>query len=364
MKQEQFFSGLKVVELAGVLAGPAVGMFFAELGAHVIKVENKQTGGDVTRSWKLPSENKDSATSSYYHSVNWRKQVVFADLTDRDDYREVMKLISEADVLLVNFKPGDEQKLGMIAENLRQIFPRLIIGRIFGFGPADARPAFDAVLQAESGFMSMNGEPGGPSLKMPVALIDVISAHQLKEAILVALLHRERTGEGCIADVSLYDAAVVSLMNQSSAWLNTGVVPDKQGSLHPTIAPYGETFICADSKEVLLAVGTDQQFKRLLSVIGREDLAYDSRFITNTNRIVNRSDLGDVLRVAFIKYSSGEWLKMLHQQKVPAAAVRTVDEVFSQEENRDKILQQVEPEGTISKRCKTIAFHIHGTDIT
>jgi len=364
MKQEQFFSGLKVVELAGVLAGPAVGMFFAELGAEVIKVENKQTGGDVTRSWKLHIENPESATSAYYHAVNWRKQVIFANLTDRDDYREVMKLISKADVLLVNFKPGDEQKLGLVSEDLHKLFPRLIIGRITGFGHDDTRPAFDAVLQAESGFMSMNGEPGGASLKMPVALIDVTSAHQLKEAVLLALLQRERTGAGCIADVSLYDAAVVSLMNQSSAWLNTGFVPGKQGSLHPTIAPYGETFICADSKEVLLAVGTDQHFARLLSVIGKEELEGDLRFSTNHHRVLNRAELGEILRLSFVKRSSGEWMKKLHHHKIPGAVVMTIDEVFGQSRNREKILQQTEQDGSISKRCKTIAFHIHGTDIT
>lgn len=363
MKQEQLFSGLKVVELAGVLAGPAVGMFFAELGADVIKVENKRTGGDVTRTWKLPVEDPGAPASSYYHSVNWGKQIVFADLSDRNDRSRVIEMISTADVLLVNFKPGDEQKLDMVSDDLLKMFPRLIIGRISGFGLDDPRPAFDAVLQAASGFMSLNGEPGGTSLKMPVALIDVISAHQLKEALLIALLHRERTGFGSLVDVSLYDAAIVSLMNQSSAWLNTGVVPQKQGSLHPNIAPYGETFECADGKEVLLAVGTDQQFEKLLLVINQPQLMGDVRFATNTNRLLNRNELIAILRAAFKTKSSEEWLHYLHEQKIPGAAVQTIDQVFATGKNRHLILDQVEQDGGVSKRCKTIAFKIHGTDI-
>lgn len=363
MNQEQIFSGLKVVELAGVLAGPAVGMFFAELGAAVVKIENKRTGGDVTRTWKLPVEAKEDPASAYYHSVNWNKEVLLADLTVPDHRNMVFDRISTADILLVNFKPGDEEKLGLVAGDLLLRFPRLIIGRITGFGVDDSRPAFDAVLQAETGFMSMNGVPGGPSLKMPVALIDVLAAHQLKEAVLLALLQRAQTGRGCIADVNLYQSAVVSLMNQSSAWLNAGVVAEKMGSLHPNIAPYGETFRCADGRELLLAVGTDQQFEKLLLVVGCEQLIGDVRFGSNTARLANREALADLLEARFSDRASPEWLERLGEQKIPAAPVNRIDEVFNMPENKALVLEQQEPDGRISRRCKTIAFTLHGTTV-
>ncbi|MFN8153499.1 MAG: CaiB/BaiF CoA-transferase family protein [Bacteroidia bacterium] len=356
MERNRIFDGLKVVELASVLAGPAVGLFFAELGADVVKIENKRTGGDVTRQWKLPYEDAQAPASSYYYSVNWNKRVVFADLLQPDDYRLVMDEIATADVLIMNFKEGDERKFGCDAEQLRKQFPSLIIGRITGFADNPARTAFDAVLQAESGLMSMNGEPGGPSLKMPVALIDVISAHQLKEAILIALWKREKTGEGSIAGVALYTAAVVSLMNQSSAFLNTGYVAGKQGSLHPNIAPYGETFLCADQRELLLAVGSDQQFRKLLKLTDSEALATDERFRDNSSRVKHRNELAQLLGAAFRSRPADEWLLMLHQAQVPAAAIRSIKEVFALPENQSLILEQKEPDHTTSRRCSTIAF--------
>lgn len=356
MNRSSICEGLKVVELASVLAGPAVGMFFAELGAQVIKVENSKTGGDITRQWKLPVERRSDDKSSYYHAVNWKKEVVFADLSRADDHRHIMELIASADVLITNFKEGDEEKFNLQAWKLREMFPALIIGRISGFGIDSPRIAFDAVLQAESGLMSMNGEVGGPSLKMPVALIDVIAAHQMKEALLLALWKRAETGAGAIADVSLMTAAVVSLMNQSSAFLNTGYVPGKQGSLHPNIAPYGETFQCGDRREILLAVGSDLQFQKLAGIVNRPELAVDPRFITNTNRVENRKLLGAILADALLVKAAHEWLEILHREQVPAAAICTIDEVFGKPENKQLILEQTEADGTISRRSSTLAF--------
>ena len=356
MNRLKIGEGLKVVELASVLAGPAVGMFFAELGAEVIKVENARTGGDVTRQWKLPVEQEGAPLSSYYHAVNWNKKIVQADLSNSADRAMILSLIADADILITNFKDGDEQKFDLEAEKLAEQFPSLIIGRITGFGTRSSRVAFDAVLQAESGLMSMNGLPGGPSLKMPVALIDVIAAHQLKEAILLALWKREKTGHGMIADVALMTAAVVSLMNQSAAYLNTGFVPGKQGSLHPSIAPYGETFICADGREILLAVGSDQQFKKLTALLKLHELENDLRFHSNAERVIHRAELAVLLDGEFKKKPADEWLLALHQYQIPAAPISTIDEVFSREENQSLILEQVEEDGTLSRRCSTIAF--------
>ncbi|MBA3706968.1 MAG: CoA transferase, partial [Bacteroidetes bacterium] len=170
-----FFKELKIIELANVLAGPAVGMFFSELGAEVIKIENKSTNGDVTRTWKLASENKDSTVSAYYASVNWNKKKLFIDLNKNEERQQVYGLIKNADIVISNFKPGDDVKLGMDYEKIKEINPSIVYAHLTGFGEADPRIAYDIVLQAETGFMYMNGISTEKPLKMPVALIDVLA---------------------------------------------------------------------------------------------------------------------------------------------------------------------------------------------
>jgi crotonobetainyl-CoA:carnitine CoA-transferase CaiB-like acyl-CoA transferase len=173
--------GLKVLELASVLAGPGVGQFFAELGAEVIKVENVRTGGDVTRSWKLASENEGEDRSAYFCSVNWGKKSLAIDLTSDYGKEVVKQLAVKADIIIASYKPGDAEKLGVAYSQLKKINPKLIYGQITGYGSDNPNVGYDAVIQAESGFMDMNGEVGGDPLKMPVALIDVLAGHQLKE---------------------------------------------------------------------------------------------------------------------------------------------------------------------------------------
>jgi len=188
-----FFKDLKVVELANVLAGPAVGTFFSELGAEVIKIENKLTNGDVTRSWKLPAENKNSLTSAYYASVNYNKQSIFVDLTNEEEKQKVYDLISNADIVISNYKPGDDVKLGMDYNSLKKINPTIILAHLSGFGEHVHRTAYDLILQAETGFMYMNGTHQSGPLKMPVALIDILAAHQMKEAVLMAIIKKIKT---------------------------------------------------------------------------------------------------------------------------------------------------------------------------
>ena len=225
---EPIFSQLKVLELASVLAGPSVGQFFAELGAEVIKVENVRTKGDVTRSWKTAGENTDDR-SAYFCSVNWGKKSIAIDLTHPEGRKIIHQLIPKIDVVIASFKPGDAVKLGVDHEVLAAINPQLIYGQITGYGSKNQRVGYDAVIQAEAGFMFMNGEPGRPSLKMPVALIDILAAHHLKEALLLSLLKRERTGRGGFVEVSLIQAAVSSLVNQATNWLVAGKMPGKLG---------------------------------------------------------------------------------------------------------------------------------------
>jgi crotonobetainyl-CoA:carnitine CoA-transferase CaiB-like acyl-CoA transferase len=269
---ETLFAGTRVLDLSTVLAGPSVATFFAELGATVMKVENPRTKGDVTRSWKLSSENAVSDISAYFASVNYRKSYVWIDFSANDSRPQLEELIRTSDIIITNFKEGDDRKFKLTSQDVHELQPKAIIASLKGFQSHPNRIAYDVVLQAECGFMFMNGtEQSGP-LKMPVALIDVIAAHQLKEGILCALLRRSETGKGSTVRVTLEEAALSALANQASNYLMAGHIAQAAGSLHPNIAPYGETFQCSDNKRLVLAVGSDAQFNRLCEVVGFDEL--------------------------------------------------------------------------------------------
>ncbi|MEL6614610.1 MAG: CoA transferase, partial [Bacteroidota bacterium] len=227
-------SGFRVIELAGVLAGPSAGQLFAELGADVIKVE--PPGGDVTRTWRLPSEASGETTDrndrpAYFSAANWGKRSVALDLGQPGGREALHLLVRGADVVLTAYRPGSAERLGADAATLRALSPRLVVAELTGYGPDNPRAGYDAVIQAESGFMHLNGptegaapEASGESgpTKMPVALMDLLAAHQIKEGVLAALLRRERTGEGATVQVSLTAAAAGALANQGTAWLQAG----------------------------------------------------------------------------------------------------------------------------------------------
>lgn len=350
-------ASLKVVELATVLAGPSVGMFFAELGAEVIKVEHPSLP-DVTRSWKLPSEDGKDPVSAYFSSVNYKKQYRALNLSDPIDLETLRELIREADILLMNFKKGDDVKFGLTTTEVHQLNPKCIIGRITGFGDESDRVAYDLILQAETGFMSMNGTAESGPVKMPVALIDVLAAHQLKEGLLVALLERERTQRGSTVSVSLYDAAVSSLVNQASNYLMEGHVPQRIGSLHPNIAPYGELFQTADNQLVTFAIGSDLHFRKLCSFLGKYDLPEDARFQTNADRVRNRTILSQLLQDGLQQHTAEALNKAMQQVHVPMGIIRSLDAVFA-----DPAAQTLVREETISgkptKRVTSVAFTIN-----
>ncbi len=362
MQEQELFADLKVVELAGVLAGPAVGMFFAELGADVLKVENPSNNGDITRSWRLETEN-ENAQSAYYSSVNYNKTIIWADLKKSEDLEKVLHHIASADVVISNFKPSSAKQLGLDAVALRTKFPKLIYAQVSGYGIDDETPAFDVVLQAEAGFMFINGEAGSVPLKMPIALIDVLAAHQLKEAILVALLQRSKTNLGATVHISLYNAALSSLANQATNYLMGGEIPQRMGSLHPNIAPYGETFYTNDRKAIVLAVGNDKQFASLckclnLTLRQAQDEALDL-FKTNALRVKNRTELGKILTEAFSKWDSATLLKELKNNNVPCGDIRSMDEVLENETARKLILTETLIDGQITKRMATAVFDIY-----
>lgn len=322
------FSKLKVLELASVLAGPSVGQFFAELDATVIKIENPHTGGDVTRSWRVAGEQTDDR-SAYFCSCNWGKKSVLLDLSKPSDREKVIALAGKVDVIIASYKPGDAEKLGVGYNQLRASNPGLVYGVITGYGSTDDRVGYDAVIQAEAGFMDLNGEQGGAPVKMPVALIDILAAHQLKEGLLLALLKKERTGEGSLVEVSLLETALASLANQATNWLVAGKVPSRQGSAHPNIAPYGDTFRTADGKLVLLAVGNDKQFENLVSVLGLSSTdAKFTAFKTNPERVANREPLKALLSAAIGKMQSMDFVRELNRHKIPGGLIQNVKEAL------------------------------------
>ncbi|MDN5201439.1 CaiB/BaiF CoA-transferase family protein [Fulvivirgaceae bacterium BMA10] len=328
-QNKQIFSDLKVLELASVLAGPSVGQFFAELGADVIKVENLLTNGDVTRHWKL--KNEQGEISAYFASTNWSKKSMAIDLNKIKGLEIIHQLVGKIDVVIASYKAGDAEKLKVDYQTLASINPQLIYGQITGYGDDDPRTGYDAIIQAESGFMYMNGEPGGSRLKMPVALIDILAAHHLKEAVLIAMIDRMKNGKGKQVTVSLYDAAISSLANQASNYLVAGQVPEKMGSGHPNICPYGNTFKTSDDHEIILAVGTDKQFQSLCKIIECEELATNPKFANNAERVKNRDDLLLILERKIKNFPKKEILIRLHNNRIPAGSVNNLEEVFSQD---------------------------------
>jgi crotonobetainyl-CoA:carnitine CoA-transferase CaiB-like acyl-CoA transferase len=352
------FNGLKVLELASVLAGPSVGQFFAELGADVIKVENLRTGGDVTRSWKMKGENTDDR-SAYFCCVNWGKRSIALDLESSEGRKVIGALATRADVVIASYKPGDAERLGVDYKTLSGNNPQLIYGQVTGYGSKNKRVGYDAIIQAEAGFMFMNGEPGGPSLKMPVALMDVLAAHQLKQGLLLALLRKERSNVGGFVEVSLIEAAVSSLVNQATNWLVGGKLPQKQGSAHPNIAPYGETFVTQDGQEVLLAIGNDRQFSDLCDVLKLQEVAQRSDFINNHARVMNRAALFSILRDRIHLLDAEVLIQHCNHRNIPVGIIQDMEEVFEMPEIHHLVLRGGDLAGV-----RTFAAHLDQTTVT
>ena len=346
------FSDLKVIELAGVLAGPSAGLFFAELGARVIKIENPKTEGDVTRSWKLQSENKEDKTSAYYWSINSGKEVLFLDLSSEKDLQTFYDLIKTADVLITNYKLGDDVKLKVDYTTLKALNSTLIYASINGFGSNNPRTAYDLILQAESGFMFMNGEKNAVPLKMPVALIDILAGHQLKEAILIGLLNKYKTDKGSHITVSLFDTAVASLANQATNWLIAHHLPSAQGSLHPNIAPYGEIFTTKDNHQITFAIGSDKQFKQLCDILNIE---ITSDFHNNQLRITNREALFVDLNKHIQTFDFDILFKECLKHDVPIGKIRNLKEVFELPEAKN-LINRFHYENTVVNSVKSISF--------
>lgn len=345
-----------MLELASVLAGPSVGMFFAELGASVYKIENVTTQGDVTRNWKLPKEDADTDISGYFSCVNWGKQSFAVDLCQQQGLEIIYELAARCDIVLVSYKPGDAEKLKVDYPTLRQFNEKIIYSHITGYGLHNPRAGFDAIIQAEAGFTYMNGEPDGPPTKMPVALMDILAAHHLKEAILLALYYREKTGKGQYIEASLFKAGVSSLANQATNWLVGQAIPQRMGSDHPNIVPYGTIFKTSDHKEIVMAAGTDKQYQQLITALGRPDLATQCKFEKNHGRVIHKEEINTIIQELIGQYTRDEILELLQQKRIPAGGVFNMQEVFEVPEAQPMVLKGQYETGKEIKGVRSIAF--------
>ncbi|AKS31424.1 CaiB/BaiF CoA transferase family protein [Mycolicibacterium goodii] len=318
--------GIVVADFSRVLAGPYATMMLADFGAEVIKVERPGTGDD-TRHWGPPYDSTGVAT--YFNSVNRNKRSVALDLGSEEGREQARGLIRRADIVVENFRPGTMEKLGLGYDDIRAIRPDVIYCSITGFGHGGGAglPGYDLLVQAVGGLMSVTGtEPGDPT-KAGVALVDVLAGMHALSGILVALAHRDRTGEGQRVDTNLFSVLLSSMVNQASGYLGAGVVPGIMGNRHPSIAPY-QTFDTAD-RPIAVAVGNDKQFRAFSEVIGNPELADDPRFATNPQRVANRDVLCPLIETALNVHGADHWYHALNAVGVPAGPINDLSEAFA-----------------------------------
>ncbi|MDF3337464.1 CoA transferase [Mycolicibacterium septicum] len=318
--------GIVVVDFSRVLAGPYATMMLGDFGAEVIKIERPGVGDD-TREWGPPYDADGVAT--YFNAVNRNKRSVVLDLTDPADREQARSLVAGADIVVENFRPGTMEKLGLGYEDLRAIRPDLIYCSITGFGRGGGAelPGYDLLVQAVGGLMSVTGtEPGDPT-KAGVALVDVLAGLHASTGILVALAHRDRTGQGQRVDTNLFSVLLSSMVNQASGYLGAGAVPQMMGNRHPSIAPY-QTFNTAD-RPIALAVGNDKQFRLLVSALGLGALADDERFTSNALRVRHRDELCALLEAEFRHHGADHWHGLLTAVGVPAGPINDMAEAFA-----------------------------------
>ncbi len=327
-------AGLKVLELARVLAGPWAGQILADLGADVIKVESPE--GDGTRKWGPPWIERTAADgtvhreAAYYHACNRGKRSIIANFTEPDDLERVRDLARDADVLIENFKTGGLAKFGLDYASLCEVNPQLVYCSITGFGqtgPRAREAGYDFVVQGMSGFMSVTGEPEGKPIKMGVSISDLSTGTYAANGIQAALLQRVRTGRGQQVDIGLMDCSVALLANQATYYLTTGDNPPRMGNAHAQVAPYG--VFPVSGGHVILAPANDALFVKLAKLLQRPDLADDPRFATNGGRIEHAAALDAAIAEATAQWTKAQLLDDCHEHGVPAGPINRLDEVFA-----------------------------------
>ncbi len=330
-------SGIKILDLSRILAGPWSAQTLADLGADVIKVE-RPDGGDDTRSWGPPwlndSDGNATADATYYLAANRNKRAITVDFTQPEGQAIIRSLAIQSDILIENYKLGGLAKYGLDYESLSSLNPKLIYCSITGFGqtgPYAARPGYDLLMQAMGGLMSITGErddrPGGGPQRVGVAVIDLMTGMYSSVGILAALHARTRTGRGQHLDIALLDVATAMLANQGMSYLASGNIPVRSGNAHPSIVPYQD--VPTSDGAMIIAVGNDGQFARFCEVLCQPDWAEDPRFQTNRARIENRMMLIDMIGTRTVTQSTRVWIASLETAGVPCGPINTIDDVFA-----------------------------------
>ncbi len=328
-------AGLKVLELARVLAGPWAGQILADLGADVIKVESHD--GDGTRKWGPPwitrangERANNEQVAAYYHACNRGKRDVVADFGKAEDLDKVKALATSADVLIENFKLGTLAKFGLDYASLSAANPAIVYCSITGFGqdgPRAAEPGYDFVIQGMSGLMALTGEPEGAPMKAGVSISDLTCGIYSANAIQAALLMRYRTGLGQHIDMALLDCSVALLANQAMSYLSTGINPSRMGNAHAQVSAYG-VFPTKDG-DVVLAPANDGLFRKLLRTLGRDDLLVEERFATNERRLANRAELDAMIAAETTKWDKAALLHRCTADGIPAGPINSLDQMFA-----------------------------------
>lgn len=331
-------TGLKVLDLSRVLAGPWASQILGDLGADVVKVE-RPGAGDDTRAWGPPWVGAPDGTdaprqAAYFQCTNRNKRSVAIDLATPEGQAQVRALAEQADVVLENFKVGGLKGYGLDYDCLAAVNPRLVYCSITGFGqtgPYAPRAGYDFLIQGMGGLMSLtgraDGEDGAGPQKVGVALVDIMTGLYATIAVLAALRHRDATGEGQHIDLALLDVQVATLANQAANYLTSGVAPRRLGNAHPNIVPY-QDFPTADG-DMILAIGNDGQFARFCAIAGHPEWAADERFATNPARVAHRGVLIPLLRQATVMKTTAEWIAALEAQAVPCGPINRLDQVFA-----------------------------------
>lgn len=322
-------AGLKVIEMARVLAGPWAGQTLSDLGCEVIKVESPE--GDDTRQWGPPFVTRDDDVSaSYFHSTNRGKASVTIDFSTPEGQAQVKELLGDADILIENFKTGGLAKYGLDYASLAAEFPKLIYCSITGFGhtgPYAQRPGYDFIIQGMSGLMSITGEPDGQPQKSGVAITDIFTGVYATTAILAAVHQRSQTGAGQHIDMSLLDCAVSITGNQAMNYLTTGTAPTRMGNAHPNLTPY-EVFGCSDG-HLIIATGNDGQYQRLCRLLGLDDMAVAHDYAKNADRVANRPEMIRRLNAATQARTRDDLLATCEAHNVPAGPINDMADVMA-----------------------------------
>ncbi|WP_448212053.1 CaiB/BaiF CoA transferase family protein [Colwellia sp. MEBiC06753] len=336
-------SGIKVLDLSRILAGPWASQVLADYGAEVWKIERPEVGDD-TRHWGPPflsdQNGNKSDISAYFLCANRGKKSLAIDITSLEGQAQIHELVKHADIVLENFKVGGLAKYQLDYASLSAIKPDIIYCSITGFGqtgPKAKQAGYDAMIQASGGLMSITGEPGGTPQKVGVAVCDLMTGMYAVSGILAALFHRSQSGEGQHIDLALFDTQVAWLANQASNYLVSGQVPTRLGTAHPNIVPYQA--IPVKDGFIMLAVGNDSQFQKCCQVLGCPELASQSEYATNASRVKHREQLIELLISYFAKQGIDYWLEHLAEQHVPCGPINTMDRVFNDEQLTHRQMQ-------------------------